>query len=326
MKKKILSMLGIFLFVIMLLQIKSYAGSFSISCSPSGTAEPGAKVTISVTGNNATGRINLSGTNITLSQSSVWVENNTVTLTGTTGNDGTTAKITGTATDLSDSTTAEEITGSKSVSISIKKKEVETNKTTTTQKTTTKSTTQTTKSNNNKTTTTTKPKETKVEEQVNKEEEESHKLGIYYLYLEGIKENGEKVEIKLDKEFNYDIYEYSCTVTEEITKLEIQKEAYEYNDLVQIEGIEELKYGENKVIVKVVKDGEEVVYTINIFREGEEPVETQEPEQIENENNEEPKEIIISMPLIYFILLQLGIIAIEAVVCILIIKKYKAKH
>ena len=35
---------------------------------------------------------------------------------------------------------------------------------------------------------------------------------------------------KLDKEFNYDIYEYNCTVNEQVQKLEIQKEAYEYND------------------------------------------------------------------------------------------------
>ena len=81
---KIIIMIIILFFAV---TIKCYAGSIGVSTS--GTAEPGSTVTIKVSGNNATGRVNLSGKNIKLSSSSVWVENNTQTVTGTiTGSDG----------------------------------------------------------------------------------------------------------------------------------------------------------------------------------------------------------------------------------------------
>jgi len=81
--RKILVFIGMFFISLLILQVKSYAGNFSVSCSPSGTVEPNSKVTISITGNNATGRVKLTGSNITLDTSSVWIEDNTKTVTGT---------------------------------------------------------------------------------------------------------------------------------------------------------------------------------------------------------------------------------------------------
>lgn len=338
--KKILVCIGIFFTLLLIMQVKSYAGSFSISCSPSGTVEPGSQVTISITGNNATGKVSITATNITLSSSTVWIEDNTKTVTGIAGADGTTAKITATATDVSDSTTGDAITGSKSTSITIKKKEVEVkpvnptkpNETSTNKNTNTTSTTnKTTTNKNNNTQSSKKPTQNTqetVKQQDNKEEEESHKIGVYYLYIEAVKENGEKEEVKLDKEFNYDIYEYNCTVNEQVQKLEIQKEAYEYNDLVEIIGADEIKYGENIITITVKKEEQEVTYKINVFKEGKEKIEEVNEEINENEIQEtkEKQSIIISMPLLNFIILQLGIVILETIICVIIVKrKLKSK-
>lgn len=330
--KKILVFIGIFFTLLLIMQVKSYAGSFSISCSPSGTVEPGSQVTISITGNNATGKVSITATNITLSSSTVWIEDNTKTITGIAGADGTTAKIKATATDVSDSTTGDAITGSKSTSINIKKKEVEVkpvtptkpNETPTNKNTNTNKTTTTTKKNNNTQSSKNQTQNTQgtVKQQENKEEEESHKIGVYYLYIEAVKENGEKEEVKLDKEFNYDVYEYNCTVNELVQKLEIQKEAYEYNDLVEIIGADEIKYGENIITITVKKDEQEVTYKINVFKEGKEEIEEVNEEINENEIQEtkEKQSIIISMPLLNFIILQLGIIILETIICVIIVK------
>jgi len=211
--------------------------------------------------------------------------------------------------------------GTRSTSITIKKKQEPAKSNPTTNKQT-----NTNKKNQNKntkatttTTTTTKPK---ADEQQNKEEEDAHILGVYYIYIEAIKENGEKEQIKLDKEFNYNIYEYSCTVNKDVKKLEIQKEAYEYNDLVEITGTEELQYGENTVIIKVKNDDKEVEYKINVIKQEEEPKEENSEEKSEIL---EVKEKIISMPLIHFIILQLSIIIIEIIFCVIIVKAKNKK-
>ena len=329
--KKILVFIGIFFTLLLIMQVKSYAGSFSISCYPSGTVEPGSTVTISITGNNATGKVNITATNITLNNSSVWIEDNTKTITGIAGADGTTAKITATATDVSDSTTGDPISGSKSLSIAIKKKEIEvkpvipTKNNETTTNTNKNTSTNTNKKNNNTKDSKKTNQNTQItvkQQEEKKEEDETHKIGVYYLYIEAVNENGEKEEIKLDKEFNYDIYEYNCTVNEKVQKLEIQKEAYEYNDLVEIIGADEIKYGENIITIKIKKDEQEVIYNINVLKEGKKEIEETKNEINENKTEEqkEKKSIIISMPLVNFILLQLGIILLEIIICIIIVK------
>lgn len=124
-KKKIL-IICMFIIVFLLMQSKCYAvGSFSISSSPSSNVEPGTSVTIKITANNVTGQISLTGTNITLSESVIWVEDDTVTVTGTIGNEGTTATVTATPLVLGDSTTAEKITKPQTITITIKQQETQ---------------------------------------------------------------------------------------------------------------------------------------------------------------------------------------------------------
>ncbi len=102
------------------------AGSFSISSNKT-TLEIGQTATITITGTGATGQITVASSDssvLTVGTSKVWVENNSATVTVTAKGAGS-AKITATATDLADSSTAEEITGAKNVTITVNKKEEE---------------------------------------------------------------------------------------------------------------------------------------------------------------------------------------------------------
>lgn len=330
--------------------VKSYAGSFGISAAP-GSAEPNSTITISVSGNNATGRINLSGSNIRLNKSSVWVENNTQTVTGTlTGGDGQTATITAVAADLADSTTADDITGSRSATVQIKKKEVvvaqptapaqTTPQATSQQQAVSKPATNQNKQQNSKANTPAKqetktevPKENNIEDQGTKAE-----FGIASLYLFGVNANGEKTELVLSPEFNINTAEYTCNVNADIQKIEMDYDASEYKDLVNIEGLEkELISGENIILVNMKNtDGTEKNYKITIIKEmGEENKEVNLLAAVNNgdnnattniSSNNSKKEKNINMPIGQFIAIQIGIIIIEGVIfsllyCILNNKK-----
>ena len=99
------------------------AGSITVSSNKT-SLEVGQTATITITGVNATGQVNITSSNTsvaTVSQSTGWVENNSITVTVT-------AKAAGSAQitvkpdpngEVVDSTTAEAITGSKSVSITV---------------------------------------------------------------------------------------------------------------------------------------------------------------------------------------------------------------
>ena len=99
------------------------AGSITVSSNKT-SLEVGQTSTITITGVNATGQVNITSSNTsvaTVSQSTGWVENNSITVTVT-------AKAAGSAQitvkpdpngEVVDSTTAEAITGSKSVSITV---------------------------------------------------------------------------------------------------------------------------------------------------------------------------------------------------------------
>lgn len=115
--KKITILFTLFIGIILLGTIKSYSGSISISSSTK-NVEPGKTFTVTITGNNATGKVTLTGSNCKLSSSSTWVENNSQTITVTAGGEGT-AKIIAVPTDVSDSDTAEEVSGSKSTSVTV---------------------------------------------------------------------------------------------------------------------------------------------------------------------------------------------------------------
>lgn len=344
---KISNVIKIFLISFLLLfalQIKAFAGSFSISASAT-EAEPGATVTIYITTSDAYGKINLTGSKIALSSNSVWVDENTQQVTGKiVGQDGETATVTATPAqdNLVDSNDPRQvITGSKSVSISIKKKEEEKpeeqpkeepkqkeqttsqNKTTTSGKSNNQSkkntNTNTNKNTNKNNNTTTEPI---VDIEENKEDQGTvAEFGITSLYVYGIKNNGQNEMLELFPEFDINTYEYTCEVSYDIVSIELEEEANEYKEFVKIEGLDEpLKVGEN--IIKItIDDGQKNFkqYIIKVIKE-------ETKEVVSNVANKE----IIKFSTPQFILLQLSLIVLEILVFIFgnrIVTSYKhRKH
>lgn len=178
------------------------------------------------------------------------------------------------------------------------------------------------KTTNNKDTKTEKTKTPVVE--TKEKEEAASEFGIHALKLIGVKETKEEVELALDKAFNIKSYEYVCNISNDIKTVKIEKEAYEYNDLVQITGLEEeLKVGENNIFLKLAKDGKEIIYHIKIIKE-----EPKQEEVIETNTTVEDKKetIMVSIPLIWFIVLELFIVILSVGTTIVVINYLKQNH
>lgn len=98
-------------------------------------------------------------------------------------------------------------------------------------------------------------------------------LSIYY-----VNENGEKVELKLEPQFSFDVYSYSVNdiLAHTIQSLSVEAKANAENAKVEIVGNDELKSGTNEITIKIsVTDEagleEQKTYTIKVQKE-EEPV------------------------------------------------------
>lgn len=98
-------------------------------------------------------------------------------------------------------------------------------------------------------------------------------LSIYY-----VNENGEKVELKLDPQFSFDVYSYSVNdiLAHTIQSLSVEAKANAENAKVEIVGNDELKSGTNEITIKIsVTDEagleEQKTYTIKVQKE-EKPV------------------------------------------------------
>ena len=409
---KIISILVIFIGIIALKAIPSYAGSIGISTSTK-TIEPGKTFNVTVSANNAMGSVSVTGSNCKVSTSSVWLDdkNTSETITVTAGNEGK-ATITVKTSDISDATTAEEFSSSKSVSVDIKKKEQPTPtpvpKATATPK---KEPTQAPKENsdNNKPSEKSQPTATPVPKNEEKEEEkksddatlknfgilpkeydfsgfqssktdynvtvdnsaeeiniyayasnskasvvgagtkkleigvnefvievtaedgttkkqynltvtrEEEKkedkmaLGIYKLSLYGITEDDKEEELELNKEFERDRLEYECDVKEEIKKVVVKAEAYDYTNSIKIEGADsELQNGENLIKVSVNDDKETITYKIKVNK-GNNNSEVKEVEKASTEEqnptiNTKGNNLIGMIVLIFVIILILGAI------------------
>lgn len=98
-------------------------------------------------------------------------------------------------------------------------------------------------------------------------------LSIYY-----VNENGEKVELKLDPQFSFDVYSYAVNdiLAHTIQSLSVEAKANAENAKVEIIGNDELKSGTNEITIKIsVTDEagleEQKTYTIKVQKE-EEPV------------------------------------------------------
>lgn len=304
---KNLSLIVIIFIIGILINTNVYAAGIVMSVNKP-SAYVGDSFSVTISGIN--GKVKISGnSNISLSTSGTqWVEGS-MTITGTTKSEGT-GTITVTPIDAS-TTGADpvEVTTGASKNIKITKKTEQTPQQPQTPPTTT-----------NKTTNTDKKDKEKVVETKEKEEA-TPELGIHSLKLIGIKENGEEIEVNLDKEFNIKTFDYICNIENDIKTLKIEKEAYEYNDIVKISGLdEELKVGENVVTLKLSNKGKEVVYTIKIIKQ--EKIETDETSLISTEPKQ-TKEMIVSIPLIWFIILEIAIVVVSVTVTILVLKYLK---
>lgn len=293
----------IFTILVIGIHTNTYAAGIGMSINKS-SAYVGDTFSVTISGIN--GKVSISGnSNVSLSTSGTkWVEGS-MTITGTAKSVGT-GTITITPIDAS-TTGADpvEVTKAVSKSITIKEKEAEPQPTQT-PSATTKNTTSTTK-------TTTKT-ETKVAETEKQQEDDFY---IVAITLKGIKENGEQAEIELSPEFNKDTYEYTCNITSDIQKIDLQKDAGDYTDSVIVTGLDELAEGEN--IIKLLlsaEDHESKTYTIKVIKEESkvEIADVSEQEENINSNKEKVKTKMISMPLYLFIIMQIIIIVIEIIV------------
>lgn len=287
--------------------LESYAASFSVSAPSS--VQPGQSFTITITGNSATGRIDVQASNATLNASSVWVENNSQSITATAGSEGS-ISITATATSLADSDTGDDIYGTRSCSVSVQQPIVE-------------APPSEGYSDNNKTT-------RKTEEPEEEPEEEKRELGLYGLAVKGEKEDGSIIELSLDKEFEFSRHEYIIYVPSDVKKIDLETESYEYNETTEIIGTEnDLVPGENIITIRITDGDNESIYTLKVIKEeiteeiekAEETIEeTTEKEEVNFFNRE------ISFQVKYFILLVLGIVLGEAFIIILLSKLIKRKQ
>ena len=318
MKKRITKVLLVLVVAILALEIKAYAASFSIAASAK-TVEPGSDVTITITGNNVYGKVDLKGTNITLSENSVWLDSNIKVVTGKiTGKSGDTATVTATpeTDNLVNSENPEEvITGAKSVSIEIKEKEVETpapvteqepaqppvenpQTTPTTTTTTPPQTTQQAETpKQEKDTTKTTPKKTEPTQPAPEPESSAQEIvpdnenqgtpsefGITEMRIYGVMPDGIKQELEYTPVFNINQPVYSCKLTKDMVNINIEIQANEYKDMVKVENPEEIKEGEN--IFRISMDdgnGRSKQYVIRAIKEETEKTE----EELANELNEE---------------------------------------
>lgn len=287
--------------------LESYAASFSVSAPSS--VQPGQSFTITITGNSATGRIDVQASNATLNASSVWVENNSQFITATAGSEGS-ISITATATSLADSDTGDDVYGTRSCSVSVQQPIVE-------------EPPSEEYSGNNRTT-------RKTEEPEEEPEEEKRELGLYGLVVKGEKEDGSIIELSLDKEFEFSRHEYIIYVPTDVKKIDLETESYEYNETTEIIGLEnELVPGENIITIRITDGDNESIYTLKVIKEEmaeeikevEETIEeTTKKEEVNFFNRE------ISFQIKYFILLVLGIVLGEAFIIILVIKLIKRKQ
>lgn len=266
MKKCIIKMLMILVAVAILLLISPSVKAASAKISANSTnVYVGDKVTVSAIFTAASWNLTISGNGVTTSKyADVTSDAENATKTQSvnldTSKEGSyTIKLTG---DVTDGTTGETTNVNSSVTVVVKAKPVEqpkennSNNNNGEQKANIPVTT-----NENKKEVVEKPKEEKKEEK----KEEELQFGISKLILYGIDENNKKNQIALTPEFNINTYEYKCNVDSNIKKIEIEKNANNYDKYLQIVGIdEELQYGENIIILKMLKDNKKIEYKITI--------------------------------------------------------------
>ncbi len=226
MKKCSLLLLSFFLFV--LLAIPVHAASFSLSASTK-QVSPGSSFTIRV-GGDAIGRVNLSINNGTLSTSSVWVEQNYVTVTVTAGGSGTVVITATPVVGFSDADANQYNPGARSVSVTISNSS--TNKPSTTNPKPNPGNTTPKKSDNND------------------------------LASLNIKEGN------LSPEFQSSKLEYNLVLPNEIKEINIEGTPSDTKAKVEGTGTKKVQPGNNKIeILVTAENGNKKTYTIHVYVE-----------------------------------------------------------
>lgn len=229
--KKVVKYLSIIIctFIISISYVK--ATSYDVWVT-STTMVVGNSITLTIKGNDLTGRINLSSnsSNISLEKSNVWIENNSQSITIT-------AKSAGTATitfipeeGMSNNNGDPVSLGNKTVTITVNSKP-----------------TSNPSNGGNKTGTTTTPKPTK---------KKSSNNNLSSLTIE---------DYNLDKEFKKEVTEYSVVVENDVKKIKINAQLDDSSAKVEGTGEVEVKEGNNKIEIKVTaENGSTRTYTLNV--------------------------------------------------------------
>lgn len=229
--KKVVKYLSIIIctFIISISYVK--ATSYDVWVT-STTMVVGNSITLTIKGNDLTGRINLSSnsSNISLEKSNVWIENNSQSITIT-------AKSAGTATitfipeeGMSNNNGDPVSLGNKTVTITVNSKP-----------------TSNPSNGGNKTGTTTTPKPTK---------KKSSNNNLSSLTIE---------DYNLDKEFKKEVTEYSVVVENDVKKIKINAQLDDSSAKVTGIGEVEVKEGINKLEIKVTaENGSTRTYTLNV--------------------------------------------------------------
>jgi hypothetical protein len=235
-KLKIPLMMIIFIATILTLSNKANAG-VSISTSKS-TVKPGESFTVTVSVNNAAGKVSASVSNGSGGFSSVWLENGSKSFTCKAGNSGNVEiKTSGTVADFS---TEKDESASRTKTVKIQNQEKA-------KTTSTKSTKKTTEATN-------KTEEKKEETEENNEEEKTYSLAELKI---------DNAELKPD--FQKDTLEYELNV-EDQKELNVIAKATDDNTIVEVTGNDNLKIGDNYITItlKGQDDKEIVTYKVKV--------------------------------------------------------------
>lgn len=235
--KKIYKYISIVLFSFILMINNVYASSLNVS-STSNTVTVGNTITITLVGNGITGKVSIksSDTSIaTVSESSVWIENNTKYITVSTKKAGSVSFVI-TASDCADSNTGASYTATKQIYLTVKQKQ-----------TNTSSNNSSTSKNNNYTT---KPKSTNS-------------------YLSNISIDG----LELDKKFDKEVLEYTVKVPVKTEKIKINAQLDDSSASVKGTGEIKVSPGKNTIeLVVTAENGSKRTYKIIAEVEEEKPI------------------------------------------------------
>lgn len=257
--KSVICMLLILAIVIVIMP-KSQAAGLVISFSKS-TANVGDTVTVTVTGSGISGRADLSVSgNATLSQNSVFVDNGSASVTATINGAGS-IRITATAVDMADSSTADPYTGSTGGTITATSASSGSSSSSSGNSSSGSSSSGSSTSGNTGTSTTQSP---------------SSNANLSNL---GIRPND-------FTGFRPATTTYNVTVPEDVESVEVYATASDSKATIAGTGNKTLQYGANALnVVVTAENGTTKTYTINVTREGTEENAEEQPEE-DTENTE----------------------------------------